>query len=126
MKSVLLISATEASFFHTPKTVALLQDNGFDVTVASDLEPVIKNASLITGKKTLSMMSDYSGFDAVLVAPHDVKNALPKTDAPLIVAPFLSGKAKSPSLKNAVVLQANENMSLGRLGKGESPLQSSA
>ena len=118
MKSVLLISATEASFFHTPKTVALLQDNGFDVTVASELEPVIKYASLATGKKTLPLMSGYSGFDAVLVAPHDVKNALPKTDAPLIVAPFLSGKAKSPCLKNAVVLSGNATMSFGRLGKG--------
>jgi phosphopantothenoylcysteine decarboxylase/phosphopantothenate--cysteine ligase len=119
MKSVLLISATEAAFIHTPRTVALLQDSGFDVTVASDSEPVIRYANLATGKKSLPLMSSYSGFDVVLMAPYDVKSVLPKTDLPLIVAPFLSGKAKMPRLKNAVVLKPSDVvLSLGRLGSG--------
>jgi len=118
MRSVLLVSATEASYFHTPRMIALLQDSGFDVSVAADSESVMKFASLATGKAAMPLMSGYNGFDVVLMAPHDVKKELPKTDSPLIVAPFLRGKAKLPRLKNAVVLPANETMSLGRLGRG--------
>lgn len=118
MKSVLLISETEASFLHTPHTIALLQDSGFDVTVAADAKPIMEYARLATGKAAIPLMSGYYGFDAVLMAPYDCGHAMPKTDVPLIVAPFISGKAKLPRLKNAVVLKPTAELSMGRLGKG--------
>ncbi|MBQ7651327.1 MAG: bifunctional phosphopantothenoylcysteine decarboxylase/phosphopantothenate--cysteine ligase CoaBC [Victivallales bacterium] len=119
MKSVLLISETEASFFHTPRTIALLQDNGFDVTVASNSELLTRYARPATGKKPIPLMKEYSGFDVVLLAPYDCGHALPKTDAPLIVAPFITDNEKPPRIKKTIVLKpSDEAMSLGRLGKG--------
>ena len=80
MKSVLLISETEASFLYTPHTIALLQDSGFDVTVAADAKPIMEYARLATGKAAIPLMSGYYGFDAVLMAPYDCGHAMPKTD----------------------------------------------
>lgn len=126
--SVLLIPATKAAFFHTPKTVALLQENGFDVTIATDVSFIelpeyllIQEYARQATKREPLLGREYfsgKGFDAVLMAPYNTKIALPETDAPLIVAPFLSGRAKMPRLNKAVVLKPTVELSMGRLGKG--------
>ena len=119
MKSVLLIPATAAAFLHTPKTVALLQENGFDVTIATDAEPFAEYARLATGRPPVPWKESFSGYDAVLMAPFSGEYGVPKTDAPLIVAPFLSGDMPMPPVKGAVMLEPDGGDSpMGLLGSG--------
>ena len=119
MKSVLLIPATSTAFLHTPKTVALLQESGFDVTIATDAEAFAEYARIATGRPPVPWTDEFHGYDVVLMAPFTSDYGVPTTDAPLIVAPFLSVGATAPSIDGAtVIVPDGEDTPMGRLGSG--------
>ena len=122
MPSILLIPSTAASFLHTPKTVALLQDAGYNVAIAAEKDsPFAEYIRAATGLEPVALGGRSRGYQAVLMAPYEPNEPLPETRCPLIVAPLVSEHSPNPAPagKKAVTLMPPaEVTSFGWLGRG--------
>lgn len=103
MPSVLLIPDTKCGFYHAPQLIALLQNKGFEVSVAcsdSSMAGFICSACDCT---TVDLKRLSAEYDLVLAAPFDVNSHLPERYSRLVVAP-VSAEASSHCPKNAVMV----------------------
>jgi hypothetical protein len=90
MPSILLIPSTPAAFFHTPQTVALLQDAGYGVAVAAEQDsPFAEYIRVATNREPVSIKGRIRGYKAVLMAPCTPDEPIPEATCPIIAAPIV-------------------------------------
>ena len=131
MPSILLIPSTPAAFFHTPQTVALLQDAGYGVAVAAEQDsPFAEYIRVATNREPVSIKGRIRGYKAVLMAPCTPDEPIPEATCPIISAPIVGsnddgsssegcGDDIPPSNGNIITLPPPpEAVSYGLLGKG--------